>query len=164
MKEHRGPVNAIVCNADNSQVISASSDGSCIIWDLTKAFRIHALFDSTVFRDVLFHPDESQYLTCGTNSKIGYWNAFDGSAIRMINGGDLEISCLDIEPEGNMFISGSADQSVRVWNYDDGITIGIGQGHSGKVNSVTISPNRKHAVSVGDEGGIMIWDLTGISS
>ena len=31
MKEHRGSVNALVCNKDGSQVVSASADGSCIV-------------------------------------------------------------------------------------------------------------------------------------
>ena len=112
------------------------------------------------FKDVLFHPDESQYLSCQTNGKISYWDAYDGSAIRIVDGGAADMTCLDIEPEGNIFVSGSADKSVRIWNYDDGITVGIGKGHSGKVSSVAISPDQKSLVSVGTEGGIFIWDLS----
>lgn len=160
MKEHRGAINSVTCNKNCSQIISASADGSCIVWDLAKGIRIHALFESTVFKDVLFHPDESQYLSCQTNGKISYWDAYDGSAIRIVDGGAADMTCLDIEPEGNIFVSGSADKSVRIWNYDDGITIGIGQGHSGKVSSVAISPDQKSLVSVGTEGGIFIWDLS----
>ncbi len=159
MKEHRGAINSVVCNKDGSQIISASADGSCIVWDLDKGIRIHALFEPTVFKDVLFHPDESQYLTCQSNYKISYWDAYDGSAIRIIDGGVAEMTCLDIEKQGDIFVSGSADKSVRVWDYDNGVTIGIGQGHSGKVNSVAISPDQKSLVSVGNEGGIFIWDL-----
>jgi WD40 repeat protein len=160
MKEHRGTINSVVCNKDGSQIISASADGSFIVWDLGKGIRIHALFDQTVFKDVLFHPDESQYLTCQTNCKISYWDAYDGSAIRVIDGGDTDMTCLDIKPDGNIFVSGSADKSVRVWNYDDGITIGIGQRHSGKVSRVAISPDQQNLVSVGSEGGIFIWDIS----
>eukprot|EP00957_Ditylum_brightwellii_P051065 3871621-Ditylum_brightwellii.AAC.1 len=138
MKEHRGSVRAVVCNADGTQVVSGSTDGSCIVWDLEKGVRIHALFEPTVFNDVLFHPDESQYLTCGANSKIGYWDAFDGNAIRVIDGGDAEMTCLDIQPEGEMFVSGSADKLVKIWHYDDGLTIGVGKGHSGNVSKLEI--------------------------
>lgn len=162
MKEHRGTINALVCNADGSQVVSASSDGSCIVWDIDKGVRIHALFDPTNFKDVLLHPDESQYLTCGANSKFGYWDAHDGSAIRLVEGSKSEITCLDIQLEGNMFVSGSADKTVRAWHYDDGITLGIGRGHSGRVNALTISPDQQHLVSVGSEGGIFVWDLSEI--
>ena len=73
------------------------------------------------------------------------------------------MTCLDIEPEGNLFVTGSADKSVRVWDYDEGHTVGIGEGLSGKVNSIAISPDKMRLVSVGNEGGIFIWDLSSIS-
>ena len=183
VKEHRGPINSVVCNADGTQVISSSDDGSCIVWDLNKGHRIHALFDQTVFHSALYHPDESQYLTCGANYKIGYWDAYDGTAIRMIEGGEDEITCLDIvqqqtasspravggpSPEngvglgvgddsGEWYASGSADKSVKVWHYDDGIPLQIGWGHSGRINCVTISPDEKCIVSAGQDGGLFIW-------
>ncbi len=163
MKEHRGAVNALVCNKDGSQVVSASSDGSCIVWDLYKGSRIHALFESAVFNAMQYHPDESQYLTCGTNCKISYWDAYDASAIRVIDGGDAAMTCLSIKSDGNVFISGSADKSIRAWNYDDGTTTAIGTGHSGVVNSIAISPDEASLVSVGSEGGIFVWDLSDIN-
>lgn len=163
MKEHRGTINSLSCNKDGTQVISASADGSCIVWDLLNGTRIHALFEQTVFKDVLFHPDESQYLTCQSNYKISYWDAYDASTIRVMEGGTADMTCLDIEPEGNLFVTGSADKSVRVWDYDEGHTVGIGEGLSGKVNSIAISPDKMRLVSVGNEGGIFIWDLSSIS-
>jgi WD40 repeat protein len=164
MKEHKGPVNGLVYNANGSQAISASSDGCAIVWDLVKGVRIHALFEPSAFTDVLIHPDESQYLSCSANGKIGYWDAFDGSGIRLIEGGDSEMTCLDIYRDGTLFVSGSADRSVRVWHYDDGLTIALGRVHSGTVKSIAISPDHKKLVSVGSEGGIFIWDISAISN
>mmetsp|Transcript_5459 Transcript_5459/g.8024 ORF Transcript_5459/g.8024 Transcript_5459/m.8024 type:complete len:168 (-) Transcript_5459:61-564(-) len=159
MKEHRGIVNSVVCNNDGTRAVSGAADGSFIVWDLAKGVRLNAMFEPTVFQHVLFHPDESQYLTCGSNHKIGYWDAYDGAAIRVVEGGAAEITCLDIQPEGNLFVSGSADKLVKLWSYDDGIAIGIGKGHSGTVNKVAISPDQKSIVSVGSEGGIFIWKM-----
>ncbi|KAK1740179.1 hypothetical protein QTG54_009129 [Skeletonema marinoi] len=81
MKEHRGEVNAIACNSNGCQAISASADGSCIVWDLQKGVRIHALYAPTVFNAVCYHPDESQYITASANNKIGFWDAYDGNPI-----------------------------------------------------------------------------------
>ena len=159
MKEHRGAVNSIVCNGDGSQAASASCDGSCIIWDLHKGVRVTALYDSTVFNSVCYHPDESQYITGSANNKIGFWDAYDGSPIRFITGGDDDITSLDVHSNGVFFVSGSADKNVNVWHYDDGKLLSSGKGHSGKISKVTLSPDKSLIVSVGCEGGIFIWNF-----
>jgi WD40 repeat protein len=161
MKEHRGKVLSVVCNKDGTQAVSGSADGSCIVWDTDKGLRINAMFEPTIFRHVLFHPDESQYLTCGSNFKISYWDSFDGSAIRVIDGGEAEMTSLDITADGSRFVSGSADKTVKLWSYDEGLVEGIGSGHSGVVNKVAISPDLSNIVSVGNEGGIFIWSMPG---
>lgn len=159
MKEHRGEVNALVCNKDGSQVASSSSDGSCIIWDLQKGVRIHALYEPTVFNAIRYHPDESQYLTGSANNKIGFWDAYDGSPIRFITGGQADITCLDIQSNGTYFVSGGADKKINVWHYDDGRLVGSEKGHSGIISKVAFSPDQRWVVSVGSEGGIFIWSF-----
>lgn len=44
LKEHRSRVWSIQLNKDNTQAVSASSDGSCIIWDLKTHTRLLCLF------------------------------------------------------------------------------------------------------------------------
>ena len=68
------------------EFVSASSDGSCIIWDMRRFARNNSLFASTFFKAVLYHPDESQLLTTGTDRKITNWDAYDGNAIRIVDG------------------------------------------------------------------------------
>ena len=172
MKEHKGTVSSIAVNGDGTQAVSASTDGSCIVWDIIKGIRILAFFDSTSFTSILLHPDESQYVTCGSNCKISYWDAFDGSVIRTIQGGDDCMTCLDIpynyteisndnnnSVEGTYFVSGCADKLIKVWDYDQGKMTMIGKGHSGKINKVAISPDESKLVSVGQDGAIFIWSL-----
>lgn len=159
LKEHRGPINCIKINGDGTQCISASSDGSCIVWDLTRYVRITALFEPNVFTSVLYHPDESQMLTCGSNHKISYWDATDGQVIRVIEGGDDLMTALDVMPSGEFFVSGSKDRLLKIWHYDDGLPVAIGKGHSGTINAVKISPDFKTVVSVGSSGDIIFWEM-----
>lgn len=60
---------------NDDECVSASKDGSCIIWDLT-TFRRHAsLFGNTQFTSCAYHPDGSQIITAGTDRKVTYWCA-----------------------------------------------------------------------------------------
>jgi WD40 repeat protein len=101
MKEHRARVSDIKVGKNDDQAVSASHDGSCIVWDLENFTRIICLFESTMFKQVVYHPDESQLLTAGSDRKITYWDCYDGQAIRMLDGSDSgEINALDITSEG----------------------------------------------------------------
>lgn len=59
MKEHRAKVSDIKINRSDDQAVSSSFDGSCIVWDLKTHTRLTCLFESTMFKQVLYHPDES---------------------------------------------------------------------------------------------------------
>lgn len=73
MKEHRGRVWSIQVKKTNDQAVSASADGSCIVWDLKTFTRVMCLFESTLFKMVLYHPDDSQLLTTGSDRKVQFF-------------------------------------------------------------------------------------------
>jgi WD40 repeat protein len=158
LKEHRGRVSSIQCNKADTQAISTSYDGSCIIWDIKTHTRCLCLFESTMFKQVLYHPDESQLLTTGSNRKITYWDCFDGQAIRMLDGCDSgEINTLAITSAGEHFVSGGEDKRVKLWDYDEGICYYHGIGHSGNISRIAVSPDQSFIVTVGTEGAIFMW-------
>lgn len=53
LKEHRGRVNRVIVNQDDEYAVSASNDGSAIIWDLRTYTRVICLFESTMFKQVV---------------------------------------------------------------------------------------------------------------
>jgi WD40 repeat protein len=50
MKEHRARVNDIKIKKNDEMAVTASSDGSCIIWDLKTFTRCICFFESTMFK------------------------------------------------------------------------------------------------------------------
>lgn len=160
LKEHRGRVWCIKIRANNEQAVSASSDGSCIIWDLNTKTRTLCLFESTMFKSLAYHPDESQLLTTGSDRKVGYWDTFDGQAIRVLEGSEEgELSTLSISNNGSYFVSGGGERLVKLWDYDGGVCKYIGVGHSAAITSVAMSPDQTFIVSVGAEGAILVWTM-----
>jgi len=160
MKEHTTRVWCIKMTADNLKAVSASADGSCIVWDLQTKTRSLCLFESTLFKSIVYHPDESQLLTTGSDRKVGYWDTFDGQAIRMLEGSDEgELTTLSMSNSGSHYVSGGEERLVKLWDYDEGVCKGIGVGHSGAITCAAISPDQSFIVTTGSEGAIMIWSM-----
>jgi WD40 repeat protein len=160
LKEHRGRVWSIACNQEDTQAVSASSDGSCIIWDLKTKTRALCLFESTMFKNIVYHPDESQLLTTGSDRKVAYWDTFDGQAIRVLEGSDEgELCTLSISQSGSHYVSGGEERLLKLWDYDEGVCKYIGVGHSGTITSAKIAPDQTFVVSAGTEGGIFVWKM-----
>ena len=88
-----------------------------------------------------------------------YWDAFEGSAIRELEGSSTEqVTTIAIDQAGEAVASGGGDKLVKLWGYDEGNCYATGAAHSSCVNRVAVTPDRRHVISVGSEGAIMIWD------
>ncbi|EKF39163.1 hypothetical protein MOQ_000614 [Trypanosoma cruzi marinkellei] len=160
MKEHKATVNAICISKNNLECVSASDDGSCIVWDLVRHVRRDVIYSQTRFRAVEYFVDESQLLTTGTNKTITWWDTVDCGAIREIPGSKTgEVNSLSISTDGRFFVTGGNDRIVKVWGYDEGVCVAVGLAHSCDIQKVRVSPDNKKIVSVGDEGAIMIWSV-----
>jgi len=101
LKEHKGPVSSIDVHQLGHEAITASADGTCVVWDIVRYTRLSIMFSSTIFTSARYHPNGVQLLTCGTNRYIGFWEALDGSLIREIEGSSASaLNSLDITPNG----------------------------------------------------------------
>ncbi len=97
LKEHRGRVWSIQVNSLNDRAISASADGSCIIWDIKSFTRLACMFENTMFKQLVYHPSESQIITTGSDKKISYWDVAEAVDLRMMDGSlEGEVNSLSI--------------------------------------------------------------------
>lgn len=160
LKEHRGRVWCIRMTKSDNHAVSASADGSCIVWDLHQKIRTLCLFESTLFKNVVYHPDESQLLTTGSDRKVAYWDTFDGQAIRVLEASEEgEVTTLSISKSGSHYVSGGEERLLKLWDYDRGVSEYLGVGHSGTITCAAISPDQTFIVSTGAEGAILIWTM-----
>mmetsp|Transcript_13296 Transcript_13296/g.23860 ORF Transcript_13296/g.23860 Transcript_13296/m.23860 type:complete len:636 (-) Transcript_13296:19-1926(-) len=157
LKEHKSTVTSIAVRSDDKECVSSSDDGSCIQWDVYKQRRTQAMFASTMFKCVAYHPDESQLLTCGSDRKLTYWDAFDGNPIRIIDKSFLQLNAIAIDRQGEYFACGGNGCELNLFSYDEGEMKATGIGHSGHILAIKISPKQRQIVSVGNQGAIFVW-------
>ena len=164
LKEHRSRIHDIkLRTTDDGRAISASADGSCIVWDLVSKTRQLCLFDSTVFRSLVYHPDFSQIVTVGSDRKITYWDATDGDALRVLEGATdgNELNVVAIARSGSHFVVGGSDGRVKLYEYDEGALVAVGTAHSCAVTACAVSPNQEVVVTGAADGSIVFWQLSG---
>ena len=71
------------------------------------------IFANTMFRAVCYRSDECQIITGGTDRKIGYWEPYNGSQIRELDGSkNASINGMDIF--GRHFVTGGGDKLIKV--------------------------------------------------
>ena len=120
---------------------------------------LQVIFANTMFRAVCYGLNECQIITCGTDRKVSYWEVFDGSQVREIDGSkSSSINTLDVSQDGGYFVTGGDDRVIKVWKYMEGELVGYGIGHSGEVSKLVLCPQQKYIVSVSVDGGILIWE------
>ena len=115
--------------------------------------------------------------------QVGYWEVYDGSQIRELEGSKSDsINGMDICERH--FVTGGGDKLIKVlslpamyylnegacmyslikpatpsqvWRYDEGEVTHVGVGHSGDITRVKVAPNGQHIVSVSEDGAILRW-------
>jgi len=113
---------------------------------------------NTLFKYVCYHPDEHQLVTTGTDHKLGFWETFDGSMIRELDGSlSGSVNSIDISKDGVYLVSGGTDKIVKLWKYEKGEVTHIGLGHSAPITGIAISPDETFIVSVSSDGAMMMW-------
>lgn len=87
----------------------------CLSYSFSRMIRKHVLAANTQFTCAEFFPTAVQVLATGTDRKISYWEVFDGSLVRHIDGSSKRrINWLSINSSGEMFVSGGDDQTIKV--------------------------------------------------
>ncbi|NXK99042.1 CFA52 protein, partial [Mesembrinibis cayennensis] len=158
LKEHVSAVSCIKIKKNNRECVTASLDGTCIIWDIVRFVRNQMILANTLFKCVCYHPEEYQIITSGTDRRIGYWEVFDGSAIREVEGSvSGSVNGMDITSDGAYFVTGGDDHLVKLWDYNEGAVTHVGVGHSGNIARLKICPGKKYIVSVSADGAILLW-------
>ena len=80
-----------------------------------KGSRKNVVFANTLFKSVCYGEEELQIITCGTDHKIGYWETFDGSMVRELEGAKAgAINFMDIATDKSYFVTGGEEKLLKV--------------------------------------------------
>jgi WD40 repeat protein len=178
MKEHRGTVSCIKVRSNDLECVSASADGTCIIWNLHVAAdnrlynspskemsseretsNVEQLelestvgFNGHIPGGLYVHPDRSHIIyAIGCNVVV---EEIASHKQTFLSGHTNQVSCLAVSKSGRFVASGQVTHmgfiaDIIVWDYEKKERYATFKLHKVKVEAVAFSPGEHFLVSLG---------------
>lgn len=170
LSAHQDAVRAAVYLPGGQQALSASDDGSLILWDLVSQSPLAVLKagESSQVALALF-PDGRSALSTTRAGEIFRWDLQDAALIQRFGSHEDAIFDVDYTPDGKAALSCAGagtpnmparDASLRLWDIHSGQRLQIMQPQVLVNWQCEVSPDGRQALSGAYDGLVRLWDLT----
>jgi WD40 repeat protein len=161
LRGHAGSVSDCAINANGSIVVSASHDGTLIVWDVrnkkvrsTLSGQIDAVFCCAI-------SDDGNIIVSGSwDGILNVWDARQGYARWTVDGHTHVVSDCSISADGLTLVSASHDGTIKVWDVNSR-QLQLRHtlvGHAESVLTCTFSKDGNTIVSTSRTGAFRVWD------
>jgi striatin 1/3/4 len=106
-----------VSNVDLNKFLFSDVNSNLILKDMETEKDIWtASSENSSIYQFIIHPTLPLIITAHDNKMIKFWDAQSGKMINEIVGHKDAVTCLSMDPNGQVFLSGSHDNSIRMWD------------------------------------------------
>jgi WD40 repeat protein len=163
LEGHTNRISALDFNADGTRLVSASRDGSLIIWDMSSYSALTAplIGHNDAVETVRFNPSGTIIASGSRDTRIILWSAETGEPLgpALVNHENW-VNDITFSPDGRLMLSVSGDQSMIIWSVEHQRAIGLPfLGHTNWVNSVSASVDNTRVITGGRDGMLIKWDI-----
>eukprot|EP01083_Nonionella_stella_P080481 221209_1 len=141
--EFNGHANSItsiaVAKRHPSTVITASTDGICVVWNLSQTEQFH---NNGVRGDALHI-------------------IMDAKIIRTLRSHDQPIQSIDIDANGTYAITSSHDKTIKLWSLTTLMLQQFFEGHQQSILSVSLTGDASCIVSGSTDSSVLVWNAKG---
>jgi WD40 repeat protein len=159
LRGHTDIVRTAVFNADGTQIVTASKDGTAQVWS-TDGIQLAILkgHADQVFKAV-FSPDGSEIVTTSYDNTARIWKP-DGTQLAVLQGHTAAVTSAIFSYDGTKILTVSADGTVRIWT-SDGEPIATLKGHEGPITWAIFSPDGSRVVTTSVDQTARLWKTDG---
>jgi WD40 repeat protein len=147
---------AAAFSPDGQYVVTASLDGTSLIWDARTAKLVRVLRGhSQPVTDAAFSPDGAHVVTVSWDKTARIWNAESAQEIAVLKGHEGFIWEVTFSPSGRRFVTAGWD-SARIWDVKTGNAVAVLKNFGG---SAAFSSDERRLVTSSQGGRVRIWPL-----
>ena len=156
---HRRDVWALAANWAWQRVVSASADGTLLVWNPATGAALNRLAGHTApVWTVALTPDGQRAVSGSWDKTLRVWDLASGETLHVLAGHRDEIYAVAITPDGRRAVSGSRDETLRIWDLDSGQQLHV-QSHRLEIWGVAVTPDGERAASASGDKTLRLWDL-----
>ena len=157
---HSAGINSCVFSPDGKTFVSASSDNTLKLWDVSTGKEIHAFTGHQGYvNSCAISPDGKTIVSASKDHTLKLWDVSTGKEIHAFTGHKGPVLDCAISPDGKSIISASSDNTLKLWDVSSGKDIRSFIGHKDWVRRCAISPDGKTLVSVSEDNTLKLWDV-----
>jgi WD40 repeat protein len=144
------------------RVVTASSDGTAIIWSVSGPDAGRVLHRLTHSQDIVsyaeFSPDGRKVVTASVYGSVRIWDAGTGELIGtpMVHGGTVRVAKFSSDSQRG--VTASMDHTTRIWDASTGHALSDPLWHDGGTTWATFNKDGDRLVTAGIDSTARIWE------
>ncbi len=159
---HEAPVNDVLFLNSSDRAVTASDDGSAIIWSLADPAKPVIQYRLTghghKVMAVAASPSGDMIATGGWDKTARLWDVASGKELKVLKAGS-PVNALVFSHNGRFLVMGGHDGKIRLWNVETGTFGPVLEGHAMGITRLAASPLDGRLLSAGIDGTVRLWDM-----
>lgn len=148
---HSDSIRGLAFNISATQLASASSDRTAIIWDTTTGNKLHRLQGhSNAVSTVKFSDDGKQLVTSSTDGSAKVWDVSTSEQLLHLPGHSNAVNAAAWSPDGKHVVTAGWDKTAKIWS--------IPSSHTDEISSIAFSADDKRVATASFDGTAKVWD------
>ena len=158
---HGGEVFAVAFSPDGTKVVTASGDGTVMLWDAATGKEIATLsgHDDSVYT-VAFSRDGKRVATGSQDGTVILWDAKTWKKTATLSGHTGAVYTVAFSSDGTKMATGSSDETAILWDAKTWKKIATLPDHDDAVYTVAFSPDGTQVATGSRDKTAKLWDAT----